>query len=506
MVITLLAASCIGNNAVEPVQTENATEEALPDLGKFVAVVTKSSNADYTAGNEIAKQKIIDSIAQDKGVKIDFEIIELSKENFTNELNQLLASGTIVDSITVDYDMLDTYASLPGLLKPIDSLLSSYGSNLYAAIDESYWEESKYNGEIYGIPSMPYPEQSVMMTRGDMLYMFTAEPVTSYSSLLGVCKFYKNAGYEYPLAITWDQLIDVLALSFNVSPAPYTHTDKSNAFIMREQASGYIENMIDEVKVMYEEGFINPNLFTATEDQMKAEFMAGRSAIYITEYGDIYADRDMLKSTFPDSEMKLITPLVSRWNKKITLSGEEKIDNILMFTANGTNNEALMTFLDWSYASQLNHTMLELGAYGQQLMYNPALSEYNYTGDYSLENKPYDGLFTLGLATDMLYKAPTYVEYTNDIMAINTLQKDVQAYLGDSNYQFSVTVPLNDAAKIALEQYTNIMRTGAEKYITGEISIDEYAQYERDCRNSGLLSTLAQEIGVSYLYEIGVLN
>ena len=214
----------------------------------------------------------------------------------------------------------------------------------------------------------------------------------------------------------------------------------------------------------------------------------------------------MLKSTFPDAELKVIAPLISRWNSNMTLSGEEKTDRVLMFTQSGQNSEALMTYLDWAYSSQLNHTMLELGAYGTQLMYNPVENEYYYLGDYSPDNKPYNGLYTFGLATEMLYTSPSYVEYTNDIMAQNTLKKEVQEYMSGTTCKFPVTVELNDTAKTALAEYTGIVTTASQQYIKGEITIDDYAQYQRNIRNSGLLATLTQEIGVAYLYKIGALD
>lgn len=509
LILLLLTApmliACGGNaNTAEEVATAVPTENTLPDAGKFVVAVPKTSQQDYSIGNEVVKQKIIDSIASEKGVKIDFDVIELSAENFSSELNGLLAT-TAVDAILIDYSMLSTYTSVQGLIKPIDDLINSSGTNLYNAIDADYWEECKYNGSIYGVPSMPYPEESIMIARSDTLYAFTTEPVTEYTQLIALCKFYKTIGYEYPLAATWDQLFDIMATSFKVSPEPYTYDTSTKAFIMREQSSRYVEYYLEEMKMLYENGYIHPDVFTATEGEMKAEFLAGRSAIYIAEYSSLYDDRDALKSVFPNAEMQLITPITRRNNDRY-ISCEQMVDKVLVFTQSSANSEALMTYLDWAYTSQLNHTILELGSYGEQIMYNPAINQYEYIGGYSVDNIPYDGLYTLGLSTDLIYNKPTHTEYSFDIMAENTLQVDVQNYLTQTEHLFPVFMDLNDTAQVALDQYTSIMRTGAYEYITGNINIDEYAQYERNCRNSGLLNTLAQEIGVEYLYKLGVLE
>jgi len=500
-----MLAACNGNSdIVDKPTTAVPTEITLPDLRKFVVAVPKTSEQDFTIGNESVKQKIINSIANDKGVKIDFDVIELSKDNFANELNELLMTTT-VDAILIDYEMLPAYTSVDGLIKPIDDLINTNGYNLYNTIDPAYWEECKYNGSIYGVPSMPYPEESIMIARSDTLYAFTTEPITEYSQLMAVCKFYKAIGYEYPLAATWDQLLDLLADTFWVSPEPYTYLTKEHSFIMREQAPQYTKYFIEEIKLLYENGYLHPDFLTASAEEMKTEFLAGRSAIYIAEYSSLYDDRNALRSVFPNAEMKLITPYMWR-DIDHALSCEQMVDKVLVFTQNSTSSEALMTFLDWSYTSQLNHTMVELGAYGEQIMYNPALNEYEYIGNYSLQNIPYDGVYTFGLSTDLIYNKPTYVEYSIDIIAENTLQVDVQNYLIGTDYRFPVFMQLNDIAQTALNDYTMIMRKGAYEYITGSINIDEYAQYERDCRNSGLLNTLAQEIGIEYLYKLGVLK
>jgi len=165
-----------------------------------------------------------------------------------------------------------------------------------------------------------------------------------------------------------------------------------------------------------------------------------------------------------------------------------------------------MVYLDWAYTSQLNHTMTELGAYGEFILYNPALNEYEYVGDYTQENVPYGGLYTLGLSTEMLYTPPTQREYTVDIIAQNTLMNDIHTYLTETESVIGFTIPLTQSAQAALDEYTQIMRSAAEWYIRGEIDIDQYAQYERDTRNSGLAGRLAQEIGVPYLYARGVLD
>ncbi|MEX1377732.1 MAG: hypothetical protein AB1Z23_09730 [Eubacteriales bacterium] len=501
---SLVFTACNGtkddNTVTEVPQT---TEPSLPSLGTFVSVVPKTSDIDYTSGNEIAKQKIIDTIANDKGVLIDFEVIELDEDNFTSELNDLLSSSTYVDSITTDYDMIATYASVDGLVQPLDSLLQTYGPNLYSAIDESYWEKVKYNGEIYGIPSIPYPEKSIMVARSDQLYMFTNEPIASYAQLVALCRFYKNIGYKYPLAMTWDQLIDVLALTFRVAPEQYGAIgQKPYTFVMREQTENYKKYFLEEIKILYENGYIHPDIFTATEEQMKSEFMAGRSAIYVTEYDNLFSDRAELKSVFSEAEMLLIPPLTSRFYSSPAFSGEEAVDKVLMITANSQNSEALISYLDWVYTSQLNLNMTKLGAYGQQVMYNPALNEYEYLDGYTQENKPYNGLYTLGLSTDFLYAQPTYVEYTIDIIANNSLQRNFDEYMKQINVRLMPKVNLNKKAEDALNEYTQIMRTGAEKYIKGEIDIDEYNQYERQSRNNGLLDILTQEIGVEYLYKL----
>lgn len=504
MVLTFVLSACTGgNNVAETPVVSQTVEVSLPDLGQFVVVVPKTDDGDYSLGNQAVKQKIIDSIAAEKGVQIDIEVIELPKDNFTNELNNLLVSGTKIDAVVADYGTFTTFTSVEGLIKPIDSLLNSHGTNLYNAIEESYWEEAKLNGEIYGVPSVPYPEESIMVARGDLLYLFIQEEVTEYNQLAAICKFYKNMGYEYPLAATWDQLIDMFAISFRTSIGAYTSTDHTNSFIMREQEPEYVIWFMEEMKLLYDNGYLHPNFMSASADDMKAEVMAGRSAIYITEFEDIYDDRDMIRSILPNAELKLIAPISTQQSKGSYLSCEEKVDNILMFTQSGQNSEALMTYLDWAYSSQLNHTMTELGAYGEHIMYNPVANQYEYIGTHSVDNKPYNGLYTFALATDLLYTPPVHAEYSTEIIAENTLQKEIHAYLTETQHYFSVTVDINDTAQSALEQYTSIMRQATEQYIKGEINIDEYNAYDRQTRNNGLVDTLAQEIGVAYLYEIG---
>lgn len=501
-IIILVAslASC-KKDVVQSQPTLDPNANAIVDLGKFIAVVPSGDDAtDYSAGNEIAKQKIIESIVADKGVLLDFEVIELPKENYSNEINTLSAT-TYIDSITVDADMFDTFTGVEGLVKPIDTLLSTHGTNIFNAIDELYWNEVKYNDQIFAIPSMAYPEQNVILIRSDLLAYFSTEPVTTFAGFQAACGYFKALGYEYPIAATWDQLLDTMSHAFHTLSTDYGLSSRGE-FNMREENENYRELLLDTMQKYYESGFLHPNLFSATPEQMKAEFMAGKSAIYIGEYKDIYSDRELLRSTIPTAEIAILPIPTWKYAKKPRLSGDEKVSEMLMFKGNGQNSEALMTYLDWSYTSQINHTMTELGAYGSQIMYNPALNEFEYINDYSYENKPYNSLYTLGLSTDKLYKSPTHIEYTVDIMARNDLLLSAQSVLGETVTYYDITIDINNVAKQALNEYKQIMREGSEKFIKGEISQQEYIEYEYICIQRGLLDTLHQEIGMAYLYEL----
>lgn len=480
--------------APQPAETE------LFDVGKFVAVVPEESEYDYSFGNELAKQAIIDAIAKDKGVKIDFEVIEISEENFINELNNLIAASSSVDSITVDLELFNYYIENSNLVKPIDSLLDMYGTNIYDTIDESYINMVTYDNHVYGIPSMPYPEHSIMVARSEQLYTFSPEPITSFTSLISLCNFYKTAGFEYPMAVTWDQLIDILAYSFFVSP--YDFTFYKDELLLREQSQKYMKYMLTEMKLMYESGYLHPDLFSATEQQMKEEVISGRSAIYVAEFDNLIYDRANLKESIPGAELRLITPIktkyMERHPRRERLSGEDKVDRILMFTSQGQNNQALMTYLDWMYSSAANYTMAKLGAFDLQIVYYPESNKFEYLDGYTQTEKPYGGIFTLGLSTDMLYAPPTHVELTQDILAWNDLQTSIHNFLSESDYIYDSGIKVSEAAQYALDEYSRIMRMATEKYIKGEIGVDEYIGYENECINLGLTEILYNEIMTEY--------
>lgn len=484
----LFLAGC-GNTGNTDVQTPEPAQQSTPEpqqnltnLGKFISVIPdRGAGYQTTAeGNEVAKQAIIQAIAKDRGVALDMEVIVLNQDNFYNELNTLITSGTPIDSITVDYSMFSTFAGL-GNCVPLDDKLQNQGQNLLNTVDMGRWEQVMYGNQIYGIPGASLPEETFLVTRGDMRLYTGLESIQTREEFEAASYAYKAMGFT-PICLTWDQILDTLAYSFAIPHGEYIlDPAKKNNVFMREQVFYYYREFLPTIRKWYEDGLLHPDVFTATESQMRDEFISGKGMIYAAEYKNIEADIAQLKQSVPTAQYELVIAPTGRRMPEPKLTGEMAVDSVLMLFVTGQNHDALMTYKDWSYSDKVNYTMTNLGVFGTHINYNNAASEFEYIGDYSSANIPYNGMYTLGISTNGIFSPVLEKVDASNPASNSALIRQVYDYLSTSEIKYEPTVQMAEEAANYMASYRATIDEGIKRYVTGEITWEKYEEYYSKC-------------------------
>lgn len=498
------------NNGTGITATAEVTAQSAAnytDLGTFVSIIPDKNNSynNFMDNNALVKQSLIYSIQRDKEVTLDMEIIVLPSDDYLSQINTMLASRAGIDSITVDYAMLSTFAGVQNMCMPIGTLLQTYGQNIINAIDTKRWETVIYNDQIMAIPNACLPEKSVIINRGDMREYTGNDSIDTIDEMVAVSSAYKMLGgmldiEVIPMCFTWDQLLDIMARTYGVLPNRYGVIGKN--FTTREQPKAFRERLMSDVKAWYQKGLLHPNFFTATKEEMRLEFILGRGMMYVAEYSEIPNDFKEFKANVPDGVYELMkTPT----NLKVTspiLSGEQIVDKVMLFLTGGEHHQALITYKDWVYQDRVNYNIAALGVYGTHINYNNAENEFEYLNGYSSDNIPYNSMYALGIGLNAVLE-PTLERFApQDIRSLPSVMKQTYNFLSTSRVIFDYEIAMTEAGLQSYERYKATMDSAVFRYITGDMTLTEFNRIYEDTYADR--SVITADIGGRYLFAAGI--
>ncbi len=485
MILTLCACSGVGGPKATPTPLPTPEEDQsymdnLTDLGTFVSIVPDNGKYNVPEENEIVKQHIIKSIAQTKQVKLDMNVMALPADDYITQINNVLTSGQAVDSISGDYDLFRVLSGQQNFCAPMDSLLQTHAPNILSLIDEGRWNTVMVNNQIMGIPGCSLPEETVMFARGDITMMMGLNEIKTKEQFIASLAAFKAVG-KVPLAMTWSQIMDCLAYMYYIPTNDY-YLERDKA-IMREQTYYYLNDFIDNMRKFYRLGYLHPDVFTASELDMKQLFLNGEAGVYATEYNDIIFDMDTLKGQDATAEMKLITAPTFRRMPKPRLSGEQPVDSVLVLYSKGKHHQALLTYKDWAYTDGVTYVTTQYGVTGTHINYNMAASEFEYLGKYAEGAPTYTGLYMLDIDLNGVFQ-PAFLKSSDPALQHKSdLLRETHQYLTTSKVTYEPQVPLSAEAQNMMNIYRTTVDDAVQKYIKGEINRVEFDEKLESCKD-----------------------
>jgi len=181
-----------------------------------------SKKSDSGAGSDTTKQvNLVMYLWGSAGVDNKFAMDELNKKlkakiNATLEIKYIpwdavttkypliLASGEPYDMIYTSSAANPNYFSLSekGSFKDLTTLLPKYAPKTWAKISQNSWEDTKYKGKIYSVPSA-YSEYipKGLVYRGDLLKKYGMQTISSIDDME---KYYDNVLKNEKGMIPWD--------------------------------------------------------------------------------------------------------------------------------------------------------------------------------------------------------------------------------------------------------------------------------------------------------------
>lgn len=122
--------------------------EASKEPVNLVCYTIGAPQADDSLVEEKINEYIVDKIGATVSIKrIDFG-------DYDQKMNVIVNSGEPYD-ITFTCSWANNYNvnARKGAFKPLNDLVEEHGKEVYEAVDERFWEGTKIDGEIYGVPT-----------------------------------------------------------------------------------------------------------------------------------------------------------------------------------------------------------------------------------------------------------------------------------------------------------------------------------------------------------------
>lgn len=284
--------------------------------------------------------------------------------DFTQQMTVRFASGDLPDLIRTDSidSTMHPGALDNGVFADLTSLIEQYGQNIKANIPEEIWKSPRVSkdGKIFGIPALSaLPASRVVYIRQDWLDrlgMDTPVTVEDYLEFFEAVKREDLNGNgdpndEYGFYVRENLIYSNLFFAeFGAEPSAWYYRDG-------ELQPGIIQPEIKDSlrfwKELYDNGYINPNLFTNKASDWEAGIKQGKAGLWIHDVTN-YNSNWGLPELYVNETGAKISMIASPKGPKgqgISLQGD-RIYFVWVVPAKNNNAEDVVKFLDWAWSEE----------------------------------------------------------------------------------------------------------------------------------------------------------
>ncbi len=321
--------------------------------------------------------RYIKELSKLSGFDLSYDILGHDDE-FDQQLSVRFASGDLPDLIRTNSILSPNHkgALENGAFLELGPLIDKYGPNIKKNIPEEVWKSPKLSkdGKIYGIPALrPFPGTDILYIRQDWLdKLGMKQPVTidDYLAYFEAVKVNDMNGNgdpndEYGLYVRQNMsYADLFFPQFagNVNFWQYRDGELVPNMIVPE-----MKEAIKFWKMLYDKGYINPNLFTNASKDWIAGILQGKAGMWQHELLnfqstwslDAFVDQ-------PDAKLSFIKSPEGP-NGHGLWAENDQVYFAWVIPAKTKNPEEVIKFLDWAWSEEADN------------FFNYGIEGYNYT-------------------------------------------------------------------------------------------------------------------------------
>lgn len=325
LVLAAGALSACGDGEQTPKSGDAAKKE---EVQKFSMSMTTSGYkyAEQTA--DVNKEKWVNKLEELSKVDLDLRMIPL--KDFDQKMSLMFASNDIPDVVqnvggATTKGMSGSVEA--GVFMPLDDLLKQYAPNIMKAVPKEAWQETSFNGKIYGIPSwLSNPSRRATFIRADLLAKTGLPAPKTVDELMTVMRALKANGVENPYQMRENfKYADTILGAFDVLPAQFEI--KGDQVVPKFFDVENMTKALQTFKTMFDEGLIPKDFASISSTDYNKNIEAGKVGMWSANAQSLSNYRNKLKNLVPDGKVEIIS----------SPRGPENFGGHLLYSSVGTS-------------------------------------------------------------------------------------------------------------------------------------------------------------------------
>lgn len=308
LAVAMTATSLAGCAGGDKQGASQGTGEGEKGPTKFSISFSTTGNAHLESSADINKDKWV--LKLEELTNTDMNIIPVSHKEFDQKMSLMFAGNDIPD-VVGNLRGGPTTSSMAGsveagVFQPLDDLLKEHAPNLMEQVPEEAWEETRFEGQIYGIPLwISNPSRRGTYLRTDLLEQTGLPMPKTADEFLDVLRAFKEIGVEHPYQFRENfKYADTFLGAYDVLPFQFEFVDG------KVQPKFFdVENMtkaLEAYKTMYDEGLIPKDFATVTQTDYSRNISAGKAGMWAANAEGLPGFRTNLRSVVPDGRVDLV--------------------------------------------------------------------------------------------------------------------------------------------------------------------------------------------------------
>ncbi|MGI2298113.1 extracellular solute-binding protein [Paenibacillus sp. GXUN7292] len=356
LVLSSLLSACGSKNNENGAEAEG---DKPPRIDFLLSHIMSPYAMQYKDDSDIYREEL----SKLSGYDLHYEFLGHGND-YTQQLTVRFASSDLPDVIRTDsiISTMHPGAVEKDIFTDLTPLLEQYGQNILKNVPQSAWESSKVSkdGKIYGIPYLSaVPAYRVVYIRQDWLDKLNLPQPKTLDEYLEFFEAVKNNDmngngdpsdeYGFYVRENLDYGSDLFFKEFGVHPDEWIYRD--GQFV-----PGLIQPEMKESlafwKMLYDKGYINPNLFTNKGSDWRAGIKQGKAAMWthdVPEYNTEWHSDLFVNEK--DVKIAMLPGPVGPKGQGLTPQ-HEQIGYVYVIPSSNKNPENVIKYLDWAWSSE----------------------------------------------------------------------------------------------------------------------------------------------------------
>lgn len=503
--MTVLTACASGNNQGNSGAPGNSASDSRSAQSDGAAAAETAAAGDDSKSNTVKEEPAepvqLSMLTSHMNAAYPKQLIKTNEDPFIKELSRL--SGTELNieflghaadfdqQLTVRFasnklaDLVRTpsisHKSHPGAVEEgvfleLGALIDQYGPNIKQHIPPEAWgsPDVSYDGKIYGIPAIgALPAAKVVYIRQDWLDKLGMEQPTTVDEYLAFFEAVKtedmngdgDPGNEYGLYVRESLFYaDLFFMEFGVSPHAW---HLSGGELIPDIIRPEMKEAIAFWKMLYDKGYINPNLFTNSGADWSAGIKQGLGGVWVhsvLNYSLGWAPEVFVNQ--PDANVEMIAPPMGPKGQGALSLQYNNIYYVWVIPASSKHAEAAVKFLNWAWSDEADRFFL----YGVEgLSYEIENNEIKWNQNVTVDDAAVNPAFYQRIINprgDGVAK-PEILKFSEDA---DMILKGVEIAKNSIIYDDSLNMPALKAFE------TNPELAPGNGYTTGGLFLDMFAK------------------------------